>query len=51
MALATQLGSVGRIGTRDARTKEAEAFLLLQGDQLTAGLNNYVREFVKGKLA
>ncbi|HJT71108.1 MAG TPA: hypothetical protein VJ731_12980 [Terriglobales bacterium] len=32
-------------------TKEAEAFLLFYGDQLTTSLNDHVREFIKEKLA
>jgi hypothetical protein len=38
--------------TKDALTTfEAEAFLFLPGDQLLDGLNGYVREFLKRKLA
>jgi hypothetical protein len=37
--------------TKDAlSTFEAEAFLLLHGDQLLDGLNGFTREFLKNKL-
>lgn len=38
--------------TKDSlSTEEAEAFLLLHGNQLQNGINGYIREFLKRKLA
>ena len=38
------------LGRSDFTTKEAEAFLLLYRDHITARINNLVRDFMKEKL-
>ena len=37
-------------GRSDFTTKEAEAFILLYRDQITARVNNLIRDFMKDKL-